>query len=259
MRDQELRHQIMTESLPTSSLQLRSLVTEQGTLELSLVDVPMPPLKPDEVLVRVEAAPINPSDLGLLLAGADVQSARLGGTSERPVMVAPLLEGASRALAARVGKPLSVGNEGAGTVVAAGSSAEAQKLLGRTVAVAGGSMYSQYRAVNSSLCLLLPPGTSAKEGASSFVNPLTALGMIETMLRGGTQGPRPYGGGIQFGSDAGETLSRGGGATRRHRSQAGTGEAVEVDRRDPRLRLKLTLVHGRPHRCPQGHVGHHGL
>jgi NADPH:quinone reductase-like Zn-dependent oxidoreductase len=178
----------MTEPLPTSSLQLRSLVTEQGKLELSLVDVPVPSLKADELLVRVEAAPINPSDLGLLLAGADVGSARVEGSSQRPVMVAPLVEGALRGLAARVGKSLSVGNEGAGTVVAAGSSAEAQTLLGRTVAVAGGSMYSQYRAVNSSLCLLLPSGTSAKEGASSFVNPLTALGMIETMVREGHKG-----------------------------------------------------------------------
>src|ERR1700689_4064833 len=139
----------MTESLPTSSLQLRSLVTEQGMLELSLVDVPIPSLKPDELLVRVEAAPINPSDLGLLLAGADVGSAQVGGTSDRPVTVAPLIEGAVRGLAARVGKPLAVGNEGAGTVVATGSSAEAQTLLGRTVAIAGGSMYSQYRAVSS--------------------------------------------------------------------------------------------------------------
>jgi NADPH:quinone reductase len=178
----------MADSIPTSSLQLRSLVTEQGTLELSLVDVPIPSLTADELLVQVEAAPINPSDLGLLLAGADVRSARLEGTSERPVMVAPLAEGSLRGLAARIGKSISVGNEGAGTVVAAGSSAEAQTLLGRTVAVAGGSMYSQYRAVNSSLCLLLPPGTSAKEGASSFVNPLTALGMIETMRREGHRG-----------------------------------------------------------------------
>jgi NADPH:quinone reductase len=178
----------VTESLPTSSLQLRSLVTEQGMLELSLVDVPIPSLKPDELLVRVEAAPINPSDLGLLLAGADVGSAQVGGTSDRPVTVAPLMEGALRGLAARVGKSLSVGNEGAGTVVAAGSSPEAQTLLGRTVAIAGGSMYSQYRAVSLSLCLPLPPGTSAQEGASSFVNPLTALGMIETMSREGHQG-----------------------------------------------------------------------
>jgi NADPH2:quinone reductase len=178
----------VTESIPTSSLQLRSLVTEQGTLELSLADVRISSLKPDELLVRVEAAPINPSDLGLLLAGADVGSARVVGTSDRPVMVAPIAEGTLRSLAARVGKSLSVGNEGAGTVVATGSSAEAQTLLGRTVAVAGGSMYSQYRVVHSSLCLPLPPGTSAKEGASSFVNPLTALGMIETMSREGHMG-----------------------------------------------------------------------
>jgi NADPH2:quinone reductase len=178
----------MSDQVPTSSLQLRSLVSEAGTLELSLVDVPIPPLGADEVLVRVEAAPINPSDLGLLLAGADVASAAVSGTSERPVLTAPLAEGALRALAGRVGKSLTVGNEGAGTVVAAGSSRDAQSLLGRTVAVAGGSMYSQYRAVNSALCLALPDGASAIDGASSFVNPLTALGMIETMRREGHRG-----------------------------------------------------------------------
>jgi len=178
----------MTDPLPTSSLQLRSLVTEAGTLELSLVNVPIPSLGADEVLVRVEAAPINPSDLGLLLAGADVASAVISGTSERPVVTAPLAVGALRVLAGRVGKSLTVGNEGAGTVVAAGSSRDAQALLGRTVAVAGGSMYAQYRAVSSSLCLAMPDGASAIDGASSFVNPLTALGMIETMRREGHRG-----------------------------------------------------------------------
>ena len=178
----------MTEPLPQSSLELRSLVTEQGRLELSLIDVPLPSLASGEVLVRVEAAPINPSDLGLLLAGANVASAEVEGTSEGPVVTAPLVDGALRSLAARVGKSLPVGNEGAGTVVAAGPSSEVQSLIGRTVAVAGGSMYSQYRAVSASSCLVLPPGTSAKEGASSFVNPLTALGMIETMRREGHRG-----------------------------------------------------------------------
>jgi NADPH:quinone reductase len=178
----------MTDSLPTSSLQLRSLVTESGMLELSLADVPVPSPTADEVLVRIEAAPINPSDLALLLAGADVGSAVVSGTSERPVITAPLADGALRALAGRVGKSLSVGNEAAGTVVAAGPNPEAQSLLGGTVAVAGGSMYSQYRAVHSSLCLLLPADASAVDGASSFVNPLTALGMIETMRREGHRG-----------------------------------------------------------------------
>jgi NADPH:quinone reductase len=178
----------VTEPLPTSSLGLRSLVTEQATLELSLTDVPLPSLTSGQVLVRIEAAPINPSDLGLLLAGADVASAVVQGTPERPVLTAPLADGALRSLAGRIGKSLPVGNEGAGTVVATGSSAEAQSLLGRTVAVAGGSMYAQYRAVGASSCLVLPPATSAKEGASSFVNPLTALGMIETMRREGHSG-----------------------------------------------------------------------
>jgi hypothetical protein len=81
-----------------------------------------------------------------------------------------------------------VGNEGAGIVVAAGSSSAAQALLGRTVAIAGGAMYTQYRVVDASACLVLPEGTTAKDGASSFVNPLTALGMVETMRREGHSG-----------------------------------------------------------------------
>lgn len=173
----------MAEALPTNSLELRSLVTEQGMLELSLTEVPLPSLNPGEVLVRVEAAPINPSDLGLLLAGADMDSASVDGTPNRPVITARLPEGALRKLAARVGHLLPVGNEGAGTVVAAGRSAEAQALVGRTVAVAGGAMYTQYRVCDASACLVLPEGTLARIGASAFINPLTALGMVETMRR----------------------------------------------------------------------------
>ena len=178
----------MTDTVPSSSLELRSLVTEQGTLELSLIDVAVPTPTSGQVLLRVEAAPINPSDLGLLLAGADMDSASIDGTPDGPVVSAPLAEGALRALAARVGRSLPVGNEGAGTVVDAGASPEAQALVGRTVAVAGGSMYAQYRMADASACLVLPEGTSAREGASSFVNPLTALGMIETMRRDGHGG-----------------------------------------------------------------------
>jgi NADPH:quinone reductase len=175
----------MTAALPTGSLELRSLVTEQGTLELSLEAVSVPAPTSSQVVVRVEAAPINPSDLGLLLAGADMASATVGGTSERPAVTVPLVEGALRALAGRVGKSLPVGNEGAGTVVAAGESPDAQALLGRTVAIAGGAMYAQYRTTEASAGLVLPEGVSAREGASSFVNPLTALGMVETMRREG--------------------------------------------------------------------------
>ena len=152
-------------------------------MELSLVEVTLPSPGPEQILLRVEAAPINPSDLGLLIAGADMDSASIDGTRNRPVVTAPLPEGALRRLTARVGHLLPVGNEGAGTVVAAGRSAEAQALVGRTVAVAGGAMYTQYRVCDASACLVLPEGTPARIGASSFVNPLTALGMIETMHR----------------------------------------------------------------------------
>ena len=175
----------MTAPLPDTALELRSLVTSQGTLELSLQEVSVPGPGADEVLVRVEAAPINPSDLGLLVAGADMTTAKVEGTPERPVVTAPLGEGALKALSARVDESLAVGNEGAGTVVAAGSSPAAQALLGRTVGVAGGAMYSQYRVVGAASCLVLPEGTSARDGASSFVNPMTALGMVETMRREG--------------------------------------------------------------------------
>ncbi len=171
----------MTADLPEQALELRSLVTSQGTLELSLHDVPVPSPAANEVLVRVEASPINPSDLGVLIPGADMSTASVSGTPERPVVTATLGEGALKGLSVRVDKALPVGNEAAGTVVAAGSSAAAQALLGKTVGIAGGGMYTQYRAVDASACLELPDGATAKDGASSFVNPLTALGMLETM------------------------------------------------------------------------------
>jgi NADPH:quinone reductase len=175
----------MTVDLPGEALELRSLVTSAGILELSLHDVPVPTPAPNEVLIRIEASPINPSDLGLLIAGADMTHATVTGTPDRPVVTAPLAEGAVKTMTARLDKSLPVGNEGAGTVVAAGSSDAAQALLGKTVGIAAGAMYSQYRAVDARACLVLPDGASAKDGASSFVNPLTALGMTETMRREG--------------------------------------------------------------------------
>lgn len=176
----------MTEALPKTALELRSLVTEDGRLELSLHEVAVPNPAQDEVVVRIEAAPINPSDLGLLIpSSADMSAATVTGTPDRPVVTAPLRDGALAGLAARVGISLPVGNEGAGTVVAAGESAQAQALLGSKVGIAGGAMYSQYRVVKAEACLVLPEGATAKDGASSFVNPLTALGMLETMRREG--------------------------------------------------------------------------
>jgi NADPH2:quinone reductase len=169
------------DELPGQALQLRSLVTAAQTVELSLADIDVPAPEPHQVIVRVEAAPINPSDLGLLLAGADMTRATADGTPDRPVVSAPLPAGAMRAAAARVGQSVPAGNEGAGTVVRAGDSGPARALLGKVVAVAGGAMYSQYRCIDAAACLELPAGARAADGAASFVNPLTALGMVETM------------------------------------------------------------------------------
>ena len=177
----------MRAEIPATALQLRSLVTADRTVELFLEEVEVPEPGPGDVVVRVEATPINPSDLGLLLAGADVTAAVSSGPADRPVVTAPLPDAAMRAVKARVGVPMPVGNEGAGTVVAAGSSAAAQALLGKSVGVAGGAMYAQYRCVDASLCLELPEGTTAIDGASPFVNPMTALGMVETMRLEGHQ------------------------------------------------------------------------
>ena len=164
-----------------SSLQLRSNVRSDGKLEISLAEVPIPEPGEDEVLVRVEAAPINPSDLGLLFGPADMRTAKSSGTAARPVVTAEIPENLMRAVAPRVDRALPVGNEGAGVVVKAGASEGAQALMGKTVAILGGATYAQYRCILAAQCLPLPDGTTPAEGASCFVNPLTALGMVETM------------------------------------------------------------------------------
>ncbi|HEX3914238.1 MAG TPA: zinc-binding dehydrogenase [Steroidobacteraceae bacterium] len=168
-----------------SFLQLRSLAKKSGEMELSLQSTSLPKPEPDELIVRIEAAPINPSDLGLLLANADWSHAKVSGTAQRPTLTAALSGNAVQAMAARIDISMPVGNEGAGTVTDAGTSASAQALLGKKIAVLGGAMYAQYRCVKLNQCLVLPPGASAAEGASCFVNPLTALGMVGTMRREG--------------------------------------------------------------------------
>ena len=175
----------MTTTAPTAGLQLRTLVKPSGELELSLQTVTLSPPTQNEVVVRIEASPINPSDIGLLFGAADTSSARLSGTPEEPIVTASIAEAAMGSMAGRLNASLPAGNEGAGVVVAAGASAEAQALLGKTVAVLGGAMYAQYRALAADQCLVLPAGATPAEGASCFVNPLTALGMVETMRREG--------------------------------------------------------------------------
>jgi len=164
-----------------NGLQLRSLVKDDGELQVSLVSLATPKPAADEVVVRVEGSPINPSDLGLLLGAADVATLLVTQVDGRPVVTGKIPEGARRAMATRLGESLPVGNEGAGTVVEAGDSPAAQALLGRKVAVWGGAMYSQFRCVKVEACLALPEDATAADGASSFVNPLTSLGMVETM------------------------------------------------------------------------------
>jgi NADPH:quinone reductase-like Zn-dependent oxidoreductase len=164
-----------------TTLQLRSLITSEGMLELSLARVPIPVPEADEVLVRVEASPINPSDLGLLLGTADMTTAKLSGTKDDPKLTASVPKHLMRPMQPRLGQSLPVGNEGAGTVVKAGASAEAQALMGKRVAAVPGGMYAQVRIVKARDCLVLPEGASAADGASCFVNPLTALGMVATM------------------------------------------------------------------------------
>lgn len=170
---------------PVTGLQLRSLISASGVLELSLANTPIPEIGPDDVLVRIEAAPLNPSDLGLLFGAADMSTATQGGTAALPVVTARVPDSAMKAMAARLDESMPVGNEGAGVVVKAGSSAAAQALLGKTVAMLGGAMYAQFRCIAAVQCLLLPEGATPADGASSFVNPLTALGMVETMRREG--------------------------------------------------------------------------
>ncbi len=168
-----------------TGLQLRSLARSTGHLELSLVSVPVPEPQPDEVVVRVEASPLNPSDLGLLFGAANMSTAVYAGTPAHPIVTATMPQDRMRAVAGRLDQSLPVGNEGAGVVISAGASAGAQALLGKTVAAIGGAMYSQFRTLKADQCLVLPDGTTPEEGASCFVNPLTALGMVETMRREG--------------------------------------------------------------------------
>jgi len=163
--------------IPASGLQLRSIIKSSGELELSLAEVAIAPPAGDEVLVRVEASPLNPSDLGLLLGPADLSTLQSAGGKT----TAKVPEHFLKAMKARLDESMPVGNEGAGVVIAAGPDPAAQALVGKTVALLGGAMYAQYRTAKAGDVLPLPAGATAADGASCFVNPLTALGMTETM------------------------------------------------------------------------------
>jgi NADPH:quinone reductase-like Zn-dependent oxidoreductase len=165
--------------MTTSGLELRSRIDADGTLTLSLEEIALDAPGPGEVVVRVEAAPINPSDLGLLLGPADIATMTASGTAARPVLKFQVPEGRMPSVRARLGQSLPVGNEGAGTVIAAGEGAEA--LLGKRVGMMGGAMYAQVRKLKASSVVPLPEGATSADGAAMFVNPLTALAFVETM------------------------------------------------------------------------------
>ena len=171
--------------IPATNLTMLTLVKPEGQLEISLVRKPMPVPKDHDVLVKILATPINPSDLGLLVGGADMSTARASECDDLPVVTADVPPPAMRAMAGRVGEALLIGNEGCGIVVQAGASPEAQALMGKTVALIGGEIYAEYRCLPAAMCMVLPDGTDAKDGASCFVNPLTSLAFTEVMKNEG--------------------------------------------------------------------------
>src|SRR6266478_28686 len=236
--------------------QLRSMVKKEGILELSLARVPTPEPNPYEVVVRIDATPINPSDLGLMLAGADMSAAKVSGSLEDPVVTAPIPPAALRSVAGRIDQSLPVGNEGAGVVVRAGSSDEARALVGKTVAILGGAMYAQFRTIKASQCLVLPPGTAAAEGASCFVNPLTALGMVETDARGGPSRTGAHCRGVEPRSDAGQDLRQRRDPARERRPSAGARGSPQGTRREARADFGYADVHGRADRSARRHRRH---
>ncbi len=162
--------------------ELRSTLTEDGRLTLSLERVELADPADDEIIVRIEAAPINPSDLGLLIGPADLSTLQKIDSAE-PGLTFTVPPARLKGLAARLNQSLPVGNEGAGTVIAAGKNGEALK--GKLVGMIAGAMYADYRKVRVQDVTPLPDGATAAQGASMFVNPLTALGFVETARKEG--------------------------------------------------------------------------
>jgi NADPH:quinone reductase-like Zn-dependent oxidoreductase len=167
--------------LPATALELRSTLNDDGVVTMGIRETDVVAPGDDQVVVRVEAAPINPSDLGMMFAGGDASAGLPAGDGIHDAVAVPVTEAAVAAQRARIGTPMPVGNEGGGVVVAAGSSPAAQALLGKTVGFLSGDAYAQFRTLHVSQCLAMADGTDPADAAAAFVNPLTALGMVETM------------------------------------------------------------------------------
>ncbi len=171
----------MSSEYPSTALELRSTLTDDGVVTMGIREVDVVDPADDQVVVRIEAAPINPSDLGMMFAGGDASACLRAGDGIHDAVAVPVTESAVAAQRARLGMAMPVGNEGGGVVVAAGASPAAQALLGKTVGFVSGNAYAQYRTLNISQCLAMADGTDPADAAAAFVNPLTALGMVETM------------------------------------------------------------------------------
>ena len=162
------------------SKEIRSTVTSEGNVELSITKVPVPTPTDDEVLIEVHAAPISPSDLALLITfGGDLANINISGSEENTVASMKVHPAMMKSMKSRLDQAMPAGNEGAGIVVDAGSNVK--HLTGKTVGLAGGAMYSQYICVPAINCLVMDDETTSAEAASSFVNPMTALSFVETM------------------------------------------------------------------------------
>lgn len=163
--------------------EMRSTIDEDGILTLSLENVTIGNPGDDEIIVRVEAAPINPSDLGLLLGPANIASLASTGAGDKATLIFNIPKDGLAGVHGRRGQSLSIGNEGAGTVITTGKNAT--ELKGKRVGMIGGGMYADYRRIGVQNVIPLPEGASPADGASMFVNPLTALGFVETARREG--------------------------------------------------------------------------
>jgi NADPH:quinone reductase-like Zn-dependent oxidoreductase len=158
----------------TTGKQLFSTLAD-GKLTVEVVDTEFADPTGNQVLVQMEAAPINPSDLAILTSAADLENAEYSDGK----FIADMPEPFYSAQKGRHGLRMPAGNEGAGTVVAAGEGEMAQALMGQRVACVPGNAYSQYCIADAAMCLPLGD-ISSEEGASAFVNPMTALGFVET-------------------------------------------------------------------------------
>ena len=215
-----------------TGLQLRSLIKKSGELEISLANVPTPEPGPDEVVVRVEASPINPSDLGLLVGAADMTTAKASGTKESPVITAKVPEAGMKAMAGRLDESMPVGNEGAGVVIKTGSSDAAKALMGKTVAMIGGAMYAQYRCLKVNECLPLPAGIDAGRGRFLLRQSADRARHDRNHAARGPQGAGAHRRRLQSRTDAQQDLPQGRYRPGQHRAQPAAGRHPAQDRRE---------------------------